>query len=84
MRRFAHGEADKPERFRGGRTLYPYLSGSEEEEKRVLRMQGQGGELSEEFLRRYFVWVRPLITNLPSSLKYFVEKCYPRYDLTRV
>jgi hypothetical protein len=26
----------------------------------------------------------PLIPNLPASLRYFFEKCYPEYDLTGV
>ena len=36
---------------------------------------------AESFLKRYFVKLRPLILNLPASLQYLFEKCYPDYDL---
>ena len=35
----------------------------------------------ETFLKRYFVWLKPMLQELPAPLQYFFEKCYPHYDL---
>jgi hypothetical protein len=34
----------------------------------------------EAFLKRYFVWLRPLFPQLSAPLKHFFETCYPQYD----
>jgi hypothetical protein len=81
MRQFVRGEREKPEYFRGGRTFYAHTCSKAEEDARVERIQRGRVGLREDFLRRYFVWVKPLIPRLPSSLQYFFEKCYPGYDL---
>jgi hypothetical protein len=77
MRRYTHGEGPKPEEYSGGRTFFPLVPGEVEERIRAGRMVRARAKLSESFLRRYFVKVRPLIPNLPAALRYFFEKCYP-------
>jgi len=76
-RRWAHGEGPRPEVPIGGHTAYPHVSGLAEEEARVSRMRQVHRRPGEAFIRRYFVRVRPLIPELPSSLRYFFEQCYP-------
>ncbi len=56
MRRWAHDEGPLPEKFDGGRTLYPRLSDRAGEETLVrrLRRTGSSAPLPESFLRRWF------------------------------
>lgn len=81
MRQYVRGECAKPDYFPGGRTFYAHTCSRAEEDARVERIQRGKLGLSQDFLRRYFVWVKPLIPRLPSSLQYFFEKCYPGFDL---
>ena len=81
VRRWAHGEGPQPAGVDAKRTFYPYLSNREDEERRVAWMKKSLKSLTETFLRRYFVWVRPLIPSLPAPLQYLLEKCYPDVNL---
>jgi len=80
-RRWAHGEGPQPEGVESKRNFYPYVSAKDEEERRVTWLKKSLQAPTEAFLRRYFVWVRPLIPSLPSPLQYLLEKAYPGYDL---
>jgi hypothetical protein len=80
-RRHAHDEGPKPAEWLGHRTFYPYLSGRREEDRRVDRMREVRRPPAEEFLKRYFVRLRPLIMNLPPALRGFMHACYPEYSL---
>ena len=73
-----------PAGFSGTRTFYRYFSTQAEEDRRVAWLQRNLMPPTEVFLKRYFVWVKPLIPSLPSGLRYFLEKCYPHYELTNV
>ena len=75
-RRYAHGEGPKPADYPGGRTMYPRVSGRIEEESRVQRLRQFRRRPDGAFIRRYFVWLRPLIPGLSSGLRNFFETCY--------
>ncbi len=84
MRAHMSDGGPKPEKYRGGRNFYSYLCGRAEEDRRVEQMVRWRRKPEEAFIRRYFVWLRPLIPQLPPNLQnFFFETCYPGYDFTR-
>jgi hypothetical protein len=76
-RRWAHGEGPKPDTAIGRHTAYPYVSALEEEQRWVTVMGRIHRKPDENFVRKYFVCLKPLIPNLRSPLRYFFEQCYP-------
>lgn len=82
--RWAHGEGALPEDLNPGRTFYGYFSSEAEEEERVARLRRSRRMPTREFIRQYFIWLKPLIPSLPSPLRYFMDKCYPGYGLKAV
>ena len=78
--RWEHGEGPKPE-GKVGKTFYKYFSCRADERRKVARMRECLLAPSEEFLKRYFVWLNPLLPKLTAPLRYFFDKCYPDYDL---
>jgi hypothetical protein len=81
VRRWAHDEGPQPAGVESKRNFYPHLSGKEEEERRAEWLRKNLRPPTEAFLKRYFVWVKPLIPSLPSGLQYFFEKTYPGCNL---
>jgi hypothetical protein len=79
--RWEHGEGPAPQGFDPGRTFYRYFSSEAEEQERVARLRRSRGMPGRDFIRQYFVWLKPMIPKLPSALKYFFDKCYPGYGL---
>ena len=77
IRRYAHGEGPKPEEYDGGHMLHQHSSNREQEEAHVARLGRLPRRLDREFLRRYFLWVRPLIAGLPEEAQALFENWYP-------
>lgn len=78
--RWEHGEGSKPD-GKVERTFYKYFSSKAEEELKVARMRACLSIPEEAFLKRYFVWLRPLLPQHSGPLKDFFAACYPQYDL---
>jgi len=78
--RWEHDEGPKPD-GKVERTFYKHFSSRAEEEQKVARMRACLSIPDEAFLKRYFVWLRPLLPQLSAPLKHFFETCYPHYDL---
>ena len=77
IRRYAHGEGPKPEEYDGGRMLHQHSSNQEQEEAHAARLRQVCRRPEATFLRRYFVWVKPLIAALPQEARQLFEGWYP-------
>jgi len=79
---WVQGQGPRPPGLKDGvRTIYRSFMTREAELDRVSRLRKVRQYPDEALIERYFVRQQPLIPSLRSGLRYFFEKCYPRYNL---
>jgi hypothetical protein len=81
---WVQGQGPRPSGLEDGvRTIYRSFLERDAEAHMVTRIRGTRRDPDEAMIGQYFVRERPLIPSLRSGLRYFFEKCYPRYDWAR-